>query len=651
MPATFTVKQVADILGYSTNSIYSFLKAKRIKGVRVGKGRFRIPQGELDRLLLVKKGESEYISTHVTPVSYVATTQGHSETTENGSQSNASDTLKSSIETIGAVEVPSLFDWFVGVGSIILGLAMFLFSKSYDEFTASSVVLWIPMIRTILISGGIGLLLSDMVGRKSRIWTMVFRLVLFVVYAVYAGISIARGDYDAGVIFGLIIPLIALSFGSFSKGLKIFVLYILALSAYSVFSFGGASIIRAFVGSFGFIGYGSAVILSGLVVFMVYQAMDRSRRLLNGIVVLSCVGLVASSVSSASHMMWGRSLFVLMAGLFALFVPIWGALTFSHKRDRSFVFGVISSLLLLFVSVIGSIGIMQKNMITVASRELDNKVVYGKVSVETALESAKSSLVSLSTNPLLVESMKTKKTETLLDMSKTIVGTNSVMKQIRTISAEGDVLTVYPHTQMVATNLKEVEYFTHAMSSKQTVVSDVFESISSEVKRKVVVIASPVINQKSELLGVIVGQLDIDTLAMNIQKLTSESMGEYAMIVDKSGRYVVHPDATQIGVEASNDNPIRIGLTGKRGVNTEYTEEGNHWIVAVDEINNSTGWAISMNTPVSSALRMSETSVTVISFLLIVSGCIMAIFFSSHRKKDIPPNIHGALSARSEDTS
>src|SRR3990172_6082229 len=58
MPATYTVKQVAQILGYSTNSIYTFLKEKRIKGVRVGRGRFRIPQFELDRLLLTTKSGS-----------------------------------------------------------------------------------------------------------------------------------------------------------------------------------------------------------------------------------------------------------------------------------------------------------------------------------------------------------------------------------------------------------------------------------------------------------------------------------------------------------------------------------------------------------------------------------------------------------------
>ncbi|MCJ7826380.1 helix-turn-helix domain-containing protein, partial [Patescibacteria group bacterium] len=50
--STYTVKQIASILGFSTNSIYTFLKEKRIRGIRMGKtGRFRISENELQHLL------------------------------------------------------------------------------------------------------------------------------------------------------------------------------------------------------------------------------------------------------------------------------------------------------------------------------------------------------------------------------------------------------------------------------------------------------------------------------------------------------------------------------------------------------------------------------------------------------------------------
>src|SRR3990167_304165 len=52
MPKTYTVKQVAKILGFSTNTVYKYLDEGKIKATRLGsEGRFRIPEEELIRLV------------------------------------------------------------------------------------------------------------------------------------------------------------------------------------------------------------------------------------------------------------------------------------------------------------------------------------------------------------------------------------------------------------------------------------------------------------------------------------------------------------------------------------------------------------------------------------------------------------------------
>ena len=51
MEKTYSVKEASKLLGYSTNSVYSFLKDGDIKSVRIGKGKFRIPQSEIDKFL------------------------------------------------------------------------------------------------------------------------------------------------------------------------------------------------------------------------------------------------------------------------------------------------------------------------------------------------------------------------------------------------------------------------------------------------------------------------------------------------------------------------------------------------------------------------------------------------------------------------
>ncbi len=76
MGKTYTVKQVAQMLGYSTNSIYAFLKEGRIKGVRVGKGRFRVSEEELARVMhLSKRPQSVGAPLVPQPVSVIPATQ------------------------------------------------------------------------------------------------------------------------------------------------------------------------------------------------------------------------------------------------------------------------------------------------------------------------------------------------------------------------------------------------------------------------------------------------------------------------------------------------------------------------------------------------------------------------------------------------
>ena len=110
MPKTYSVKEAAAILGFSTNTIYSFLNAKKLKGIRIGKGKFRIPQSEIDRMTGASTRET---SVAETPVLIERPYRGEE---------------KSLVfrETIPYLHHLSLTDWLIGMGSIIFGLSMFI---------------------------------------------------------------------------------------------------------------------------------------------------------------------------------------------------------------------------------------------------------------------------------------------------------------------------------------------------------------------------------------------------------------------------------------------------------------------------------------------------------------------------------------------
>ena len=59
----YTVKEVARLLGFSTNTIYKYLDEGKIKSTRLGEeGRFRIPQKEVAKLLGLKGAKPQIAS-------------------------------------------------------------------------------------------------------------------------------------------------------------------------------------------------------------------------------------------------------------------------------------------------------------------------------------------------------------------------------------------------------------------------------------------------------------------------------------------------------------------------------------------------------------------------------------------------------------
>jgi len=64
----YTVKQVADVLGVSTNTLYKYLGEGKIKALRFSKrGRFRIPETELTKLLGVKEEDIQRLPKDALP--------------------------------------------------------------------------------------------------------------------------------------------------------------------------------------------------------------------------------------------------------------------------------------------------------------------------------------------------------------------------------------------------------------------------------------------------------------------------------------------------------------------------------------------------------------------------------------------------------
>ena len=69
MARFYTVKETAQILGFSPNTIYKYLDSGRLKGTRgsAEQGRFRIPQSQLDSFLGQPLNANENFTPPVSP--------------------------------------------------------------------------------------------------------------------------------------------------------------------------------------------------------------------------------------------------------------------------------------------------------------------------------------------------------------------------------------------------------------------------------------------------------------------------------------------------------------------------------------------------------------------------------------------------------
>jgi len=174
---TYTVKEVAKLLGFSTNTVYKYLVEGKIRSTRFGQGgRFRIPEEEVIRLVGEIDNSREFsLREKISPVQEVSPIQTNPEDLSSKSNNSIANNLNGqdkeqnlqyktlrkandSIEEADSLEEtdekvaedptgnndgieaivahiynPDIFDWFIALNAIFLGASYFLFPYSMQN--------------------------------------------------------------------------------------------------------------------------------------------------------------------------------------------------------------------------------------------------------------------------------------------------------------------------------------------------------------------------------------------------------------------------------------------------------------------------------------------------------------------------------------
>jgi excisionase family DNA binding protein len=628
-PKTYTVKEVADILEYSTNSIYTFLKEKRIKGVRVGKGRFRIPQSELDRLLSLspkQKTDSKGDSSLRAPAD-VAAQQGDDAALE------SQHVHYSHIAFFGKpLILPNIFEWFVGISAILSGLALFLFNTSGPRGEATRFAMIMPMARIILVAAGFGVLLSCMFTKPKSFWRSIFHGILSAMGLVNAMVLLRGGDINAALIYGALATLIGATIFVPMGGILATTLYIAFLMAVApitlVFartSVSVAPLLEAIPLSFPLIA--SLLVLASVIcIVSIIVGYRRHNRWYTVGMWGAAFGSLAVAFWFGLLNYWSRSFFFVAVSLAALFLPVWRRVQYagSHREKTlsHVMFGVVSVVLCVAIVVLG---LMQAQVWSYNKEEFTNKQVYGAILTDTVFNSAQSVLLAAAQNPRLAQGMKTQDQEAIHEASKVVYEGNEYIRRIVVLDAKGMGLALYPPGTFDQPDFSFRDYFMVARDTRAPYVSNLFQAQADRAGRYVVTVSVPVVDEKTdEFVGVIAGSVDLDRLANRLQQVAIEERGEFFVVADERGTIVIHPTRTRVNQPLREEDMTRLALDGKQGVEQGVVLDGKVGMVAYGPVP-SLGWAVSLRAPSSSVLALNESSYIALFTAIavsILSGCL-----------------------------
>lgn len=618
MNKTYTVKQVADILGYSTNSIYTFLKEGRIVGIRLGKGRFRIPQEEVDKILLLKK--SDTLEQSVLANETVKTTS-----------MDVQEKIPSLDRHLDKIKdnSPSLFDWFVSLMSIIIGFTMIIFVRNLEEFSKVNFFQLLSSIKVNLLAAGIGLFIVNFFHQVRKNWYFIFYLILLINFVAYAVILFLGANLFDFYLFFLLSVMMILHLALNLKGALTFNIFVILLTILS-------PLILYLVPSA--IDLDSIAKLSGQSNGVVVAIWTFLMATINLVILLSqknkklsywvsyflmSLGLSYFVYLYSLHLYWSRALVYVLIILFLLIASFWVRVSNSQQEYRRIMNKIFSDLVLIFFFLISLIWIIQTNIRDFAKNEMINKLVYGKIFVQTNLSSAKLKLETLAKNQQIIEAMEKGDKDTLDKLIKDIFIYAENYRRILVANEKGDLLTNYPKAEIGYSNISFRDYFKYVKANKVSYIENVYQTLVNGEKKSVISLNTPILDKDDNFIGVIIGSLDIGYMTNKLGQTANLNNGEYFILVDGRNNLIVDPK----NIKHITDQEIEILTSSNISNNIEVVEslDKNSRIFQVHDNIENTQWKIVLRRTLESTYSFDNKTYVLIEVIILIVGFVLII--------------------------
>lgn len=627
----YTVKQVAQALGFSTNTVYKYLDEGKIQATRLGtEGRFRISEAELLRLLGTKNNLTEQITQ--TP----AVIQNIPESLASSSQNPKLETgleekvpevsFKEDASLLSKISNPSIFDWFIACLSLFVGLSYFLFPYYTHNISYEPYALFSQVSKFSLIILAFVLLAADIFAHKNRFLKIGINILLAILFAILAISAFYTGNYlnalGNGVVGICLLAFIVIKLNDFEK----FSLIILTMAFLS----GAMFLINP--GFFPNLRI-SEMISNNLFIFAIFWFVTflailigafwgylKYRKILIASFIALGLGSFGYGVIATSEGFWEQGVYAIVFGSFSFIFPFWKRFeSFAKYSKKELLEGFIWFFLVLTAGI-GLVIYVQGSFINNALSENKRGLETAKSVVNTFLAQGQEDVLRFGTNKRLLSVIDASLVNQadLDSIASEFYSSSTVFRRVLIIDRQGRGMSVYPQDiTFKGLNVSDRDYFSLAKSTKKMVISGGLQPRLG-TEQRVIAMSFPILDENGNFLGIVVGSIDFVKLTNSLNEIKFGASGEF-VVADSGKRIIIHPNSSFLLKPVQAGGALDMAVDGKSGNTQSYDEDGTLSVKAFAPLS-LYGWGIKAQQPLKDLIKSKSTTSFLIFIITTISG-------------------------------
>lgn len=550
MKRYYSVKEAAKLLGFSTNTIYSYLDTGKIKSRRIGKGRFKIPYDELAPFVQVSHETTpevaSFIHSEPQPIAF---------TEQSGLQSTLIERPEPKYK-IYDFDLSQIFVFSTLFGAAILSPVVYDFSSSTDVLRMIMLILMSVLVLSVSLFSTL---------EKVAWWSRYAWVVSGVM-----GFAVLYLDIDSGLQNSILFAAFLFSFSASSilnsiLGYKflvekvslfcqVFVIGSLAsLSTALYFTifpnvFPIETIGRQFEANPAISALVWVFVIVGLLFFASRSKAQIALRSLSFLAISVFCGF--SGLNFAFNSNWVNAFYAYSSASVALFSAYWLFVSDRVQKKTVWVFslGFLSITFVILVSML-SLWWTSTSFIDSQKKLFASDLSSYTWSINRNFDRVRSSLATASTSG---ESIKFISSQTADFSLRTLFDQLPYTKAVFLADRNGKMLTSYPDSYLKESDFSNDEWF---LMSKRILRPYVSSATVFSDNESAVIYSTPIF-ENNQFVGVVSAVLDLDAL---VSVVTTEG-GRQAVAVDREGvvvldtRGTTHADGVDIDALNTEDN-------------------------------------------------------------------------------------------------